>query len=272
MNTSGPWPDLDTNMAGWRGLVAAARASGLRNIPDPIASTGPPLTRPASGQIEDTTANRSEGAHTDPRGVRQPEPPLSAAGRRDRRPLDGCGGRLPDGSDGHRTDRRGFVIGEHDRHRRRDGSPERRDGSLGRRDRHCAAFASCRSAPFTTRPPTSRPRDLRSFPPTPSATGSPRSSRASSISTRPPIKSASSRWAFRASSPPLRTSPRQGSIAAGATTGPNLAAYPAGPLLLVTQSAGAGGDGALLATAPRSDHLWSVSRSRRALLSPPIPR
>ncbi len=64
INTSGPWPDLDTNMAGWRGMVAAARASGLRNIPDPQASTGPPLTRPASGQIEDTTANRSEGAHT----------------------------------------------------------------------------------------------------------------------------------------------------------------------------------------------------------------
>lgn len=63
VNTSAPWPDLDTNIAGWRGLVAAARMSGLRNIPDPIASTGPPLTRPASGQIEDTTPNRSEGAH-----------------------------------------------------------------------------------------------------------------------------------------------------------------------------------------------------------------
>ena len=63
VNTSPPWPDLDTNIAGWRGLVTAARTSGLRNIPDPIASTGPPLSRPASGQIQDTTANRSEGAH-----------------------------------------------------------------------------------------------------------------------------------------------------------------------------------------------------------------
>jgi hypothetical protein len=63
VNTSSPWPDLDTNIAGWRGLVVAARASGLRNIPDPIASTGPPLVRPASGQIEDTIPNRSEGAH-----------------------------------------------------------------------------------------------------------------------------------------------------------------------------------------------------------------
>lgn len=63
VNTSPPWPDLDTNITGWRGMVTAARTSGLRNIPDPIASTGPPLSRPASGKIDDTTANRSEGAH-----------------------------------------------------------------------------------------------------------------------------------------------------------------------------------------------------------------
>ena len=63
VNTSGPWPDIDTNMAGWRGLVAAATASGLRDIPDPRSSTGVPLTRPASGQIADTAPNRSEGAH-----------------------------------------------------------------------------------------------------------------------------------------------------------------------------------------------------------------
>jgi|tagenome__1003787_1003787.scaffolds.fasta_scaffold20708270_1 hypothetical protein len=63
VNTSGPWPNLDTNMASWRGLVAAATASGLRDIPDPRSSTGVPLVRPASGQILDTAPNRSEGAH-----------------------------------------------------------------------------------------------------------------------------------------------------------------------------------------------------------------
>jgi len=62
VNTSGPWPDLETNISGWRGLVAAARASGLRDIPDPMASTGPVLARPASGQIKDTVFTRSEGA------------------------------------------------------------------------------------------------------------------------------------------------------------------------------------------------------------------
>jgi len=62
VSTSPPWPDIDVNITGWRGLVAAARMSGLRNIPDPIASIGAPLVRPASGDVDDTTPNRSEGA------------------------------------------------------------------------------------------------------------------------------------------------------------------------------------------------------------------
>jgi hypothetical protein len=62
VNTSPNWPDIDTNVAGWRGLVAAARGSGLRDIPDPTASIGPPLARPASGEIDATVPNRSEGA------------------------------------------------------------------------------------------------------------------------------------------------------------------------------------------------------------------
>jgi hypothetical protein len=62
VGTSAPWPDIDANITGWRGLVEAARASGLRNIPDPIASIGRPLTRPADGEIDSTAPNRSEGA------------------------------------------------------------------------------------------------------------------------------------------------------------------------------------------------------------------
>ena len=62
VSTSPPWPDLDANLTGWRALVAAARGSGLRDIPDPTASIGPRLARPASGQIEDTAPNRSAGA------------------------------------------------------------------------------------------------------------------------------------------------------------------------------------------------------------------
>jgi len=63
VNTSPNWPNLDTNVAGWRALVQAARDSGLRDIPDPISSSGPPLSQPASGRVGDTTPNRSEGAH-----------------------------------------------------------------------------------------------------------------------------------------------------------------------------------------------------------------
>jgi hypothetical protein len=63
VNTSPGRRDIDANIAGWRAMVTAARASGLRGIPDPTASIGPELIRPASGQIDDTVANRSEGAH-----------------------------------------------------------------------------------------------------------------------------------------------------------------------------------------------------------------
>jgi hypothetical protein len=62
VNTSGPWPDIDENIAGWRGLVSAAKRSGMRNVPEPITSIGRALVRPASGAIEDTAPNRSEGA------------------------------------------------------------------------------------------------------------------------------------------------------------------------------------------------------------------
>ena len=62
VNEDSDWPDIETNVGGYRDLVAAARASGLTNLPDPISSTGAPLARPASGNIDDTHPNRSEGA------------------------------------------------------------------------------------------------------------------------------------------------------------------------------------------------------------------
>jgi hypothetical protein len=62
VNTSGPWPDIDTNVAGWRAMVQAARDSGLGGVPDPTTSIGPPLARPADGQFASTAPNRSEGA------------------------------------------------------------------------------------------------------------------------------------------------------------------------------------------------------------------
>jgi len=62
VNKNGAWPDMETNVGGWRELIAAARDSGLTNLPDPLASIEAPLSVPASGDIDDTVANRSEGA------------------------------------------------------------------------------------------------------------------------------------------------------------------------------------------------------------------
>jgi hypothetical protein len=62
VGTSPNLPDIEANIAGWRGLVAAAHASGLSDIPEPTASIGAKLVRPASGKIEATVPNRSEGA------------------------------------------------------------------------------------------------------------------------------------------------------------------------------------------------------------------
>jgi len=62
IDDSVPWPDLADNMDGWQTMVQAARDSGLENIPDPVSSSGPVLVRPSDGEIDSTTANRSEGA------------------------------------------------------------------------------------------------------------------------------------------------------------------------------------------------------------------
>jgi hypothetical protein len=62
VNPSVYWPDLAVNVDGWNQLIAAARASGLRNIPDATGSAGVPLVRPADGAIEHTTPNMSDGA------------------------------------------------------------------------------------------------------------------------------------------------------------------------------------------------------------------
>jgi hypothetical protein len=61
-NATSDWPDANANATGWGKLVAAARASGLKNIPDVTVSSGAPLARPADGQLDSTVANHSVGA------------------------------------------------------------------------------------------------------------------------------------------------------------------------------------------------------------------
>lgn len=62
VNSASEYPSLETNVTNYRQMLNAARDSGMRHLPDTTASIAPALTRPASGSIEDTVPNRSEGA------------------------------------------------------------------------------------------------------------------------------------------------------------------------------------------------------------------
>lgn len=62
VNPSSYSPDLAANVSGWTQMVAAARSSGLRGIPDVTPSAANTLVRPADGLIESTAPNRSDGA------------------------------------------------------------------------------------------------------------------------------------------------------------------------------------------------------------------
>jgi hypothetical protein len=62
VNTSPNATNIDDNLADRQALVAAARNSHMRNVPDPIRSVGAALVRPANGDIDATLPNRSEGA------------------------------------------------------------------------------------------------------------------------------------------------------------------------------------------------------------------
>jgi hypothetical protein len=62
VNAAHEQPDIVANVGGYRDLIAAARASGIENLPDPLVSVEVPLVAPASGKTDDTVPNRSEGA------------------------------------------------------------------------------------------------------------------------------------------------------------------------------------------------------------------
>jgi hypothetical protein len=62
VNSSAEYPSVETNVLNFREMLWAARESGLEHLPEATASIAPALTRPASGTIEDTVPNGSEGA------------------------------------------------------------------------------------------------------------------------------------------------------------------------------------------------------------------
>jgi hypothetical protein len=60
-------------------MVDAARRSGLRDIPEPVASGSSSLVRPSDGNIESTVPNGSEGARFIVDGTNSDGPPLLAS-------------------------------------------------------------------------------------------------------------------------------------------------------------------------------------------------
>lgn len=97
ISTGGMWSDLAANRSGWQELVTAGRSSGLTMLPDPIASTGQPLARPADDVIESTTPNDSEGA----RFIVETSKGLATA---ERPAVVVAGGRLTDVADAYLLD------------------------------------------------------------------------------------------------------------------------------------------------------------------------
>jgi hypothetical protein len=63
VNATKFWGDVGANVGGWKDLLAAARDSGLKKLPDVTPSPGMPLARPGDGVIEHTVGNGSAGAH-----------------------------------------------------------------------------------------------------------------------------------------------------------------------------------------------------------------
>jgi hypothetical protein len=62
INQSPAWTDLEANLSGWTDMVAAARSSGIADLPDPTASSSELMIRPSDGLIDSTPPNNSVGA------------------------------------------------------------------------------------------------------------------------------------------------------------------------------------------------------------------
>jgi hypothetical protein len=239
VSTGGQWTSLDDNIKGWRAFVAAARAGGLQNIPDPRPSTANPLlVRPASGAIDETVRNNSEGANlirTESERLSLPYRPLVVV----------TGGRLTDVADAYLIDHsvvdRVVVVSSL-------GSLTESGGAMtapnGEMDRWAdtivtAKFRYVQVSAFydqTTDVPASRISDLP-----------PNNSFADWIEAKQSkifdLPEAADQVAVAAVGIPgfaveVSRPSAVGPVDAGATTGPTLVDEPSGPLWLVRQIAG----------------------------------
>jgi hypothetical protein len=62
VSASSAYPSLESNVGGFRRMIAAARDSGMKHLPDVTGSVAPALRAPLDEVIEETVPNRSEGA------------------------------------------------------------------------------------------------------------------------------------------------------------------------------------------------------------------
>jgi hypothetical protein len=238
IGTSPNATDIDANVTDWRQMVAAARASGLKNIPDPIASIGEPLVRPANGDIEATVANRSEGARFIVDAANRLSLPY--------RPLVVLtGGRLTDVADAYLVDRtvvdRVVVVAQLGS---LSGSGALMDPPNGEMDPWADSIVTSRfryvqvSAFYDqlTDVPAARLSELPD-----NDFGRWIAAKQPGIWSTP--KAADQCAVAAVGIPGFATAVAQvaaaGPVAAGATTGPGLSPDPEGPLLLVTASSGA---------------------------------
>ena len=151
VNPSPYWPDLAVNVDGWNQMLAAARESGLRNIPDlRLAAPATRWSGPPTATIEHTTPNKSNGAKL--------LLDLSARLSLPLRPLVVVtGSRLTDVADAYLMDRtvadRLVVVsalGRRRRRRQRHGLAQRRARSPGRAGSSASGFATFRSTAITS--------------------------------------------------------------------------------------------------------------------------
>jgi hypothetical protein len=247
VNTSGPWPDIATNVSGWRAMVQAARDSGLGGVPDPITSIGAPLTRPADGQIGSTAPNRSEGARlildTAAR-LSLPYRPLVVA----------TGGRLTDLADAYLMDstitERVVVVASL-------GSLSASGGAMGAPNGEMDPWADAIVTAQYRFVQVSAFYDQLTDVPTARLPALPANAFGSWIASKQPSiwnlpQAADQVSVIAVGVPSFATVVEQASVASdvgpNAAAGPDLAADPTGPISIVTQSAGGGA----------TDRFWQI--------------
>ena len=228
------WPDIQTNVGGYRDLVAAALAE---RAAEPAGSDRQHRRAAGhAGQRQDRghAGEPLGGCAPDRRHLQQAGVALPAGGDRDRRRPDRRRRRLSRRSDGDRAGGGRLLAGERDQHGRRHGQTQRKQRPLGRLHRRLQV--SLRPGQRLVRPADRRPHVQRSHAPQQRPRRLDRRQAAQPVAVVAGV--GSGRGAGRRSSQ-LRDRNRArvsgpGAVDGGATAGPNLATDQSGSGWIVT--------------------------------------